>query len=241
MGTAELGYFSRAELVFPTLSHEPGVIERKIPAARPARTEHAKVAKSAGHILASVLTFATIHRHGDMFVNFLKARHATFIEQKGWALPEIDGMEFDQYDTPLVSYIVIHEYGEILAGIRLSPTTARVGAHSYMIRDAQLGMLSGLPFDVLYFEAPVSSMIWEASRLFISQDVPSHRRAAVQALLMTKMAETARAGGASQVIGIVPSVFRRWLQRIGMNATPIGPEIEIDGDKTCAALFNLEE
>ncbi len=148
-------------------------------------------------------------------------------------------MEFDQYDTPLARFIVIHEYGEILAGIRLTPTTAKVGLHSYMIRDAQMGLLKDLPLDVLFFPAPVHDQIWEASRLFVSQNVQASRRAHVQSLLMTTMARTAREVGATQVIGIVPAVFRRWLQRIGMSATPVGPEMKIDEARTCAALFNV--
>ena len=148
-------------------------------------------------------------------------------------------MEFDQYDTPLARFIVIHEFGEILAGIRITPTTARVGLHSYMIRDAQLGLLKDLPLDVLFFPAPVNDLIWEASRLFVSQSVQSIRRAHVQSLLMNTMARAAKEVGATQVIGIVPSVFRRWLQRIGMTATPVGPSMQIDDARTCAALFTI--
>lgn len=191
------------------------------------------------HVRATTLTVRNMHRFGELFVNYLKARREVFIVQKGWSLPEVDGMEFDQYDTPRARWIVIHEYGEILAGVRISPTTARCGQHSYMIRDAQLGLLEGLPHDVLYFDAPVDEHIWEATRLFVAQSVASSRRLQIQVMLMEQMAAAARREGASHVIGIVPAVFRRWMNRFGMSATPVGPVITIEGESTQAALMNV--
>ena len=233
--TIERVRVSRAELVFP-------VLERPESHLRPGGTENNRFRsrpRPSGELQASVLSFRNLHLFGELFVSYLKVRHDVFVAQRGWDLPAVDGMEFDQYDTPLARFVVIHEHGEILAGIRLSPTTARVGLHSYMIRDAQMGLLKDLPDDVLFFPAPVSDQVWEATRLFVTQKVPSSRRGLVQTLLMTTMASAAREVGAKQVIGIVPAVFRRWLQRIGMSATPVGPEIEIDGVRTCAALFNV--
>ena len=52
------------------------------------------------------------------------------------------GMEFDQYDTPRAAGSPSTTRGEVLAGIRLTPTTARCGIYSYMIRDAQRGLLA---------------------------------------------------------------------------------------------------
>lgn len=235
MGTIEQVRLSRAEMVFPVLA--PPENEQLKGGAKAAPVQRPTV--STGQLRASVLCYRNIHHFGGLFVCYLRARHDVFIRQRGWNLPEVDGMEFDQYDTPLARFVVIHEFGEVLAGIRLTPTTARVGLHSYMIRDAQLGQLKDLPTDVLFFPAPVSDQIWEASRLFVSQAVQSSRRGHVQTLLMTTMARAARDVGAKQVIGIVPAVFRRWLQRIGMSASPVGPEIEIDDVRTCAALFNV--
>jgi acyl homoserine lactone synthase len=235
MGTIEQVRTSRAEMVFPALEAP----ETQPTGSGTSPANSTSTTSTSGQMRASVLSYRVMHQFGDLFVNYLKARHDVFIGQRGWNLPEIDGMEFDQYDTPLARFVIIHEFGEILAGIRLTPTTAKVGLYSYMIRDAQLGLLKDLPLDVLFFPAPVNDQIWEASRLFVSKSVPAVRRAQVQRLLMTTMASAARDVGAKQVIGIVPAVFRRWLQRIGMSATPVGPEMPIDDVRTCAALFNV--
>ena len=50
-------------------------------------------------------------------------------------------MEFDQYDTPQSSAVVVHEFGRVLAGVRLLPTTAYCGCYTYMLKDAQRGLL----------------------------------------------------------------------------------------------------
>ena len=196
------------------------------------------VAPRPGHIKASVLSFLNMHVHGELLVSFLRARKKTFIDRLNWQLPETDGMEYDQYDTPAARWIVIHEFGEVVGGIRMTPTTARCGIYSYMLRDAQKGLLDEIPSDVLFFEAPVSPSIWEASRLFISQDVPAQRRVLIQSILMETLSASARELGASQVIGIVPAVWSRWLRRLDLGAVPVGPKFAIDGTISQAALFN---
>ena len=191
-----------------------------------------------GNVRTSVLSFQNMHLYGDLLVNFLRARKRTFIDRLQWSLPEVDGMEFDQYDTPVSRWIVIHEFGEVLGGIRLTPTTARCGIYTYMLRDAQKGLLDEIPTDVLFFEAPVSKSVWEASRLFIAEDVPSHRRLQIQSIIMETLTKSAMELGASQVIGIVPAVWSRWLRRMELGAVPVGPKFAIEGTASQAALFN---
>lgn len=195
--------------------------------------------KVPNHMRSTVLSVQTQHHYGELYAEFLKARKRVFIDAKHWDLPNVDGMEFDQYDTPQSRSVVVHEFGEVLAGIRLLPTTARCGCYSYMLRDAQRGLLEGIPPHVLYEKAPVADHIWEATRLFVSPDVEAERRIPVQALLLTEMARAAVAGGATHVIGIVPAVFKRWMARLGMGALPLGPKLVIDGDRTQAAVMHV--
>lgn len=192
-----------------------------------------------GHIKAATLSFSNLHEYGDLFANLLKARKTIFIDRLRWGLPEAEGMEFDQYDTPLSRWVVVYEYGEVLAGIRLTPSTARCGMYSYMLRDAQKGLLESIPSDVLFFDAPVNPRVWEASRVFISDEVPAHRRMLVQATLVAQMTRSARAFGATHVIGIVPSIWSRWLRRLDLSALPAGPKFVIDDTKNQAILFKL--
>ena len=83
----------------------------------------------------TTLSFANIHNHGELFANVLRARRQSFIVQNKWDLPEAMGMEYDQYVTPASRWVAVHEFGEVYAGIRLTPPTARCGIYSYLIRD----------------------------------------------------------------------------------------------------------
>jgi N-acyl-L-homoserine lactone synthetase len=46
----------------------------------------------------------------------LRARHGTFIERNHWDLPQVDGMEFDQYDTPASRWVAVQEFGLVRPG-----------------------------------------------------------------------------------------------------------------------------
>ena len=73
----------------------------------------------------TTLSFENMHNHGELFANMLRARYRTFVERNHWDLPVADGMEYDQYDTPASRWVAVHEFGQVLAGVRLTPTTAR--------------------------------------------------------------------------------------------------------------------
>ncbi len=193
----------------------------------------------SGRITATTISVTNQHRFGELYVDFLRARKRVFIDHKHWDLPQTDGMEFDQYDTPQSSAVVVHEFGRVLAGVRLLPTTAYCGCYTYMLKDAQRGLLQDIPQSVLYEEAPVAPHVIEATRLFITPDVTAERRMIVQMQLMQAMASSANAQGAKFVIGIVPAIFQRWMTRLGFSAVPMGPKLNIDGDNTQAAIMNV--
>jgi acyl homoserine lactone synthase len=190
-------------------------------------------------MLTTTLSFQNMHAHGELFVNLLKARRKSFIVRHNWDLPEAEGMEFDQYDTPASRWIAVHEGEQVLAGIRLTPTTARVGMYTYMIRDAQRGMLEGIPSDLLYFEAPVDPKIWESSRVFVSPEVPANLRTKVHTDLMCEMIRVAQELGATKILGLVPAVWSRWIGRLGLHAEPAGPVMELEGMKVQVAMMTI--
>lgn len=195
----------------------------------------------SGSIRVSTLSFSNMSEHGDLLVRYLRARKEVFIDRLNWELPHTEGMEFDQYDTPQCRWIIVHEFGKILGGFRFLPTTAQCGIYSYMLRDGQLGVLEDFPRDVLFFEAPVEKHMWEASRLFISDGVQSNRRSFVQYLIMRQMLITSANVGARHVIGIVPSIWSRWLRRLGLYAVPVGRRFSIGRFSSQAALFSVAD
>ena len=188
----------------------------------------------------TTLSYENLHNHGELFANMFRARRQTFIEHKNWDLPEANGMEFDQYDTPASRWVAVHEFGRVLAGVRLTPTTAHCGIYSYMIRDAQLGLLPSLPKDLLFEEAPVAPHIWESSRVFVSNDVPAKLRLRVQCSLIDEMVRSARDFGATSLIGIVPEHSPRLARRTGIDCVPAGRVIETDeGERSVCVNISL--
>lgn len=177
----------------------------------------------------TTLSYSNLHNHGELFANIFRARKQSFIIQKNWDLPQTDDMEFDQYDTPMSRWVAIHEFDRVLAGVRLTPTTARCGMYSYMIRDAQEGLLGGsIPQDLLDGSAPVETGVWEASRLFVDHTIPQSQRRAVHRHLVVEMTASARALGATRLVALVAATWPRWLTPYGLDATAIGPVKWID-------------
>ncbi len=186
----------------------------------------------------TTLSFANLHNYGELFANLLRARKQSFIVQKNWDLPEEMGMEFDQYDTPQSRWIAIHDGADVLAGIRLTPTTARCGIYSYMIRDAQLGYLGGnIPQDLLYDDAPVDELIWESSRVFVNHSIPQSLRRKVHFQMVDAMTGSARELGASRLIALTAGNWSRWYGRCGLSAEAIGRKMWIDdGEFQCVSI-----
>lgn len=226
----------RRDARFGAAAGTTGPDGKSLPAIGPAH----EAGGTGNLMLTTTLSFQNMHQHGDLFVNLLRARRNSFIVKNNWRLPEAEGMEFDQYDTPASRWIAVHENGEVLAGVRLTPTTARVGMYTYMIRDAQRGMLESIPSDLMDFEAPVDPKVWEASRIFVSNNVPARLRKKVQGDLMYEMIRTARSLGAQKIIAFGPAVWPRWIGRLGLKARPAGPIMELDGVRVQVAVMDLD-
>ena len=140
------------------------------------------------------------------------------------------GWSIDQYDTPASRWVVVHDdAGRVLAGNRLTPTTTRCGIYSYMIRDAQRGLLDTIPEHLLWDPAPVSETIWESSRLFVSHDVPAAIRRQVHARLIAELGAACRTVGANHCLTLLAATRPRWAGRVGVKMRAMGPVMDIDG------------
>lgn len=178
---------------------------------------------------STTLSFENMHNHGELFANILRARRQSFIVQNRWNLPEALGMEYDQYDTPASRWVAVHAFGEVMGGVRLTPTTARCGIYSYMIRDAQKGLLDTIPRDLLDFDAPVDPQVWEVTRGFVSHSVPANLRRRVHARMVMEMARTARELGISQMLALLPTNWSRWASRCNLDMRGAGRVMNLDG------------
>lgn len=163
-----------------------------------------------------------LHRHGPAFFEFLALRKRFFVDQLGWDIPHDDQVEMDQYDNPKAYYSLVLRDGKVIGGMRAMATTAQWGTHTYMLRDAVDGKLIGIPADIMP-SAEVTPMVWEATRVVISDAVTTQAdRARCLSLVLDGVVAQARAHGASEIIALCPPVFARTLRQLGFPARIIG-------------------
>ncbi len=120
----------------------------------------------------------------DLVTAFLRLRRAVFIEKLDWPLHHGEAMEYEQYDRADTTYLVAYRGDEVLGGARLLRTDRTSGAgrvqYSYMIRDAWLGLLNGLPPAICDAEPPTAPDVWELTRM-VSNGGPAVASALLEA------------------------------------------------------------
>jgi len=145
-------------------------------------------------------------------------------------LPGTKGAEDGQCDTPQSRWISVHDDGGgVLAGVRLTPTTARCGIYSYMIRDAQNGLLESIPANLLDTPAPVQEGIWEVTRGFVASGIRSNIRKEVRTNSVLQMLRTSREEGIRTMLPLLPSNWARWASRCQLAMKAAGPKLNQDG------------
>ena len=189
----------------------------------------------ARHLMQSTdITFDNFGETGTLFTELLRARYHHFIETRGWDLPNTRGLEFDQYDTPESIYCTVHEGLDVYGGFRVTPTTAHCVNASYMLRDAQLGLLPNLPLSILDEPAPQDPAVWEVSRVFVSDSLSSHNRMRVRKELGESFARLARTWNINAFLCLTSVTAALLTRRSGLQISPAGPRFEAGGE-TCQA------
>lgn len=178
---------------------------------------------------SAALSFANLHNHGALFANILRAKREALNLHNQWDLPRTMGMEYDQYDTPQSRWLAVHDGGRVYAGVRLTPTTACCGIYSYMIRDAQNGLLDDVPQDLLNEDAPVDEATWEVTRGFMAANLPAALRHKVRKTLVNEMLKTSRSEGIGRMIALLPSNWHRRAARCKLDMNAAGRLVNMGG------------
>lgn len=179
---------------------------------------------------ATDITFDNFGETGTLFTELLRARYHHFIAARGWDLPNTRGLEFDQYDTPESIYCTIHEGKTVYGGFRVTPTTASCINASYMLRDAQRGLLPNLPPSILDEQAPQDPGVWEVSRVFISDTLSSQKRMRVRRELGLGFARMAQVWNIDAFLCLTSVTAALLTRRTGLNIEPAGPRFEAGGE-----------
>lgn len=148
---------------------------------------------------------------------FLELRTDVFVDQMSWSLHVHEGLEFEQYDTLAAVYIIAHQNGKVVGGARLLRTDNKSGIYGYMIRDAFLGHLDGLPKDLCENEPPRNRDTWELTRFIATTGAACSR-----AILM-KANDFLRDQKATKCLFLGPPAFMRMAKFMRFAPRPLGP------------------
>jgi len=159
-----------------------------------------------------------LHEFGPAFFEFLALRKRYFVDQLNWDVPHDDRLEMDQYDNPTAFYSLVMHEGSVIAGARATPTNAVWGDSSYMLRDAALGKIGGIPSN-LVDRRLCSASVWECTRLVIDDSLTTaDDRPMCLYLIVRGLADMASENGATRLISLSPITLMRSLRQLGFGA-----------------------
>ncbi|UWQ93017.1 hypothetical protein K3727_09635 [Rhodobacteraceae bacterium M382] len=182
--------------------------------------------------------FSDLHRHGDVFWDYLALRKHHFVDQLGWHLSHDGRLEMDQYDHPLAVYSVVTHAGYAIAGARALPCNAMWGGWSYMLRDAHLGKLDFIPAGLMNV-CPETEETWECTRLVLQDEIPSLQRALVLKLIVFGLCREVSTRGGTSTISLSPVALGRLLRTIGYDAFPSGEKYKGVEDRRLYRPFQM--
>ena len=180
----------------------------------------------------SVLQLPHDISHWDLVTRFMHFRKEVFVDQKSWPLHHADGVEFEQYDGFDTVYVVAHRGREVLGGARLKRTDRLYGqgkvVYSYMIRDACLGLLPGMPRELCFDEPPVDDTIWELTR-FAARCEPGVGEAILRASNDFLFRQDA-----TRCLFLGPPAFLRMAKKLGWDPQAMGGVCQNDDGRFLA-------
>ena len=80
---------------------------------------------------------------------------------------------------------------------------------------------------------------WTGTAVASLPRVPAKLRLRVQMNLINEMTITARALGASSILGLIPENGPRWGRRVGLDIDVVGPVLNIENDTSRCIRINL--
>ncbi|RJL05463.1 hypothetical protein D3P06_06865 [Paracoccus aestuarii] len=156
-----------------------------------------------------------------LVTDYLKIRKQVFVDQMDWPLFHAEDLEFEQYDTFDTIYAVATEHGRVIGGARLRRTDQISGKgrvrYSYMIRDACMGVISGLPAGLCATTPPFREDVWEMTRMVVNgpREVSRLMLRAVNAFLADQ--------GAASVLFLGSPAFARMAKSMDWPVQTLGP------------------
>jgi acyl-homoserine lactone synthase len=149
-----------------------------------------------------------------------------FVDEAGWNVPVVGGLEIDRYDRPDTTYLIAKSASDsalVLASARLLPT---ITPH----------LMAELFANACRGPAPRGPAVWEVSRFCVSCEAGSRRaRLALLWEMVCAVIETALIFCVEQVIFVASAALLPLVLNCGWHAARLGPTLP-DGDDEMTAV-----
>ena len=124
-----------------------------------------------------------------------RLRYRAISKRQDWDMPEINGMEYDQYDNPATTYFIwMDSDGEARGVARFCPTD-----RPFMVKDHFSTMISGA--------VPQGQNIVDGSRFCIDRDLPVAQRERITQELIIASLEFSLKTGIKHIVGIMHPLY----------------------------------
>ena len=168
--------------------------------------------------MIDAITFETAHLLGDALPSMYRFRHRVFVERQNYDVPNHNGMEWDQFDTPAAVYLLWRDDERKVRGMfRLIPTT-----FPYMIKEVW-------PQLVESDKLPSRPDMWETSRFGIDRDLPPPERKRIFGELMCASTEFGLANGIREYVTLTaPAFFRSAISNYDLAVEYLGTRHKLE-------------
>jgi acyl homoserine lactone synthase len=172
-------------------------------------------------LTAHIIRFPEDAERWHLVTAYLKLRKEVFVDRLEWPLFHAEELEFEQYDSFDTTYVVACLGDEVVGGARLRRTDQRSAGgslrYSYMIRDAYLGLLPGLPNNLCFDMPPESDRVWELTRMVVNGSKDITRK------ILDTANEFLREHDAASILFLGSPAFLRMARSWNWPAACLGP------------------
>lgn len=185
-----------------------------------------------------IFSLSHLDGNGRNFSKYLALRYSHFVRDLGWSVPHANDCELDQYDNLNARYVLITHRGDVIAGARAVASSAQWMQWSYMIGDAQKGLLPGIPKNALPVINP-SIETWECTRLVVSPGCAAGERSNALKLVVKGLCDVAYSEGGKTLVSLSPLTMQRMLRSLGYDPSSIGRTFTGDEDGRKYGVFSM--
>ena len=177
------------------------------------------------------LTRPALLKNSELTVGMHRLRRRVFRDRLDWKVSVSDGLEIDQYDALMPTYLLGVDRRDVVGCVRLLPT---IGPN--MLADTFPMLLDGRT-------APKNVTIWESSRFCVdTQNVATTAENGLKEatfLLFAAMIEWGQQRGLEAIATVTDLRMERILRRAGWHLDRLGTPRQIGATKAVAGLLPI--